>query len=299
MDPGTAWWYGGIPDGALPLFRNVEGGRRVEQPRTLLIDSSALEAGEGLTDDFRSLAADEIAEFKLQYQRRTGKQADAITDADLLREALNTVGKQDRLGEQIRCVVSVAMLSEGWDANTVTHILGVRAFRSQFLCEQVIGRGLRRTNYRANDDGFLEAQYADVYGVPFQFIPTGRVKPVVEPPTATHHVRALDEREGYRIDFPRVCGYEYHIPVDRLELTFDERSAMRLPAVPTRVDVDPIVGQGEVNEHNWQEVRQQTVAFYVAQKVMASHVWEQEGTPVWLFPQLQTSAADGWTSASS
>ena len=273
-------------DGNLALFRNMEGGRRVEQPRTLLIDSSALESGEGLTDEFRHLAAEEIAEFKVQYHRRTGKQAVEITDADLLREALNTVGKPDRLGEKIRCVVSVAMLSEGWDANTVTHILGVRAFRSQLLCEQVIGRGLRRTNYKVNDDGFLEAQYADVYGVPFQFIPTGRVQPVVEPPTATHHVRALDERQEYQIDFPRVSGYRYHIPVDRLELKFDERSAMKLPAVPTRVEVDPIVGQGEVNEHNWHEVRRQTVAFYLAQKVMASHVWEQEGTPVWLFPQL-------------
>ena len=275
-----------LRDGALPLFQNVAGGRRVEQPRTLLIDSSALESGEGLTEEFRSLASDEIAEFKVQYQRRTGKQTNEITDADLLREALNTVGKPGRLGERIRCVVSVAMLSEGWDANTVTHILGVRAFRSQLLCEQVIGRGLRRTNYKVNEDGFLEAQYADVYGVPFQFIPTGKVKPVVEPPTAVHVVRAVDERRGYAIEYPRVSGYRYHIPVDRLEMTFDDRSGMTLPAVPTTVEVDPIVGEGVVHQNNWKDVREQTVAFYLAQKVMSSHAWEQEGTPVWLFPQL-------------
>jgi type III restriction enzyme len=273
-------------DGALPLFRNIENGRLVDQPRTLLIDSAALESGEGLSDEFRNVAANEIAEFKVQYQRRTGKPADDITDPDLLREALNTVGKPGRLGEGIRCVVSVAMLSEGWDADTVTHILGVRAFRSELLCEQVIGRGLRRTNYKVNENGLLEAQYADVYGVPFQFIPTGKVQASVEPPTATHTVRALDERREYAIQYPRLSGYRYHIPLDRLELTFDAMSAMRLAAVPTRIDVDPIVGQSEINEHNWRDVREQTVAFHLAQKVMASHAWDQDGRPVWLFPQL-------------
>jgi type III restriction enzyme len=273
-------------DGALPLFRNVEGGKVLDQPRTLLIDSSALESGEGLTDEFRRLAEDQIAEFKFQYQLRTGKQSDDISDADLLREALNTVGRPGRLGEKIRCVVSVAMLSEGWDANTVTHILGVRAFRSQLLCEQVIGRGLRRTNYVVKDDGLLEAQYADVYGVPFAFIPTGRVKPVVDPPTPTNLVRALPERRRFEIQYPRVAGYRYRIPADRLVPTFDRQATMRLKGVPTEVEVDPIVGQGDIHRDNWKDVREQTVAFHVAQKVLASHAWEQEGRPVWLFPQV-------------
>ncbi len=282
-------------DGALPLLSNVERGKLLGQPRTLLIDSAALESGEGLTEEFRKLAADEIAEFKIQYQRRTGSQNEEVSDADLLREALNTVGKPGRLGERVRCVVSVAMLSEGWDASTVTHILGVRAFRSQLLCEQVIGRGLRRTNYVVKEDGLLEPQYADVYGVPFQFIPTGKVQGAVEPPTANHIVRALDDRRQYTITYPRVSGYRYHIPVDRLELKFDERSRMHLPAVPTKVEVDPIVGQGDIHENNWHEVREQTVAFHLAQKVMASHVWEQEGAPVWLFPQL-LSLTQRWMS---
>jgi type III restriction enzyme len=273
-------------DGALPHFRNVENGKTTSQPRALLIDSAALESGEGLTDEFRQIAKEEIAEFKHQYKLRTGKQDDDITDAELLREALNTVGRPGRLGEKIRCVVSVAMLSEGWDANTVTHILGVRAFRSQLLCEQVIGRGLRRTNYVVNDDGLLEPQYADVYGVPFQFIPTGKVQAAVEPPTVTTRVRAVDDRKEYAIEYPRVNGYRYHIPVERLQMTFDERSRMKLPAVPTSVVVDPIVGEGAVHENNWQDVREQTVAFHLAQKVMASNAWEQEGKPVWLFPQL-------------
>jgi type III restriction enzyme len=273
-------------DGALPLFRNIEGGKLLQQPRSLLIDSSALESGEGLTDEFRRLAEDQIAEFQVQYRLRTGKQADDVTDADLMREALNTVGRHGRLGEKIRCVVSVAMLSEGWDANTVTHILGVRAFRSQLLCEQVIGRGLRRTNYVVKENGLLEAQYADVYGVPFALIPTGRVKPAVEPPTATNLVRALPGRQQYEIKYPRVAGYRYRIPTDKLVGKFDRKATLRLKGVPTEVEVDPIVGRGEIHRDNWQETREQTVAFHLAQKVMATHAWEQDGRPVWLFPQV-------------
>ena len=97
---------------------------------------------------FKKIAAAEIDEFKAEYRARfPGRSADDITDEDLLREVMNTIGKKDRLGEQVRCVVSVSMLTEGWDANTVTHILGVRAFGTQLLCEQVVGRGLRRVSY--------------------------------------------------------------------------------------------------------------------------------------------------------
>jgi len=91
------------------------------------------------------MAATEIDRFRREIIERTGdrSQAEKLTDQDLLREVMNTVGKKDRLGESIRCVVSVSMLTEGWDANTVTHVLGVRAFGTQLLCEQVIGRSLR------------------------------------------------------------------------------------------------------------------------------------------------------------
>ena len=84
---------------------------------------------------------------------------------------MNTVGKPGRLGSNVRCVVSVSMLTEGWDATTVTHILGVRAFGTQLLCEQVVGRGLRRRSFALDDDGHFSPEYAEVYGVPFSFIP--------------------------------------------------------------------------------------------------------------------------------
>src|SRR3546814_19444079 len=103
---------------------------------------------------------------------------------------MNTVGKQGRLGEQIRCVVSVSMLTEGWDANTVTHVLGVRAFGTQLLCEQVIGRALRRQSYEINEEGLFNVEYAAVLGIPFDFT----AKPVVappQPPRETVQVKAV------------------------------------------------------------------------------------------------------------
>ena len=110
-----------------------------------------------LDRDFRKMASDEIERFRREIVERTGdrSQAENISDQDLLREVMNTVGKKGRLGESIRCVVSVSMLTEGWDANTVTHVLGVRAFGTQLLCEQVIGRALRRQSYDLNEQGPL------------------------------------------------------------------------------------------------------------------------------------------------
>src|SRR5207248_9533598 len=108
-------------------------------------------------------AGPEIHAFKEQRNRERGAGDTAEpTDGELLREVMNTVGRTGRLGEQIRCVVSVSMLTEGWDANTVTHILGLRAFGTQLLCEQVVGRGLRRRSYAVNDHGMFEPEYANV-----------------------------------------------------------------------------------------------------------------------------------------
>jgi type III restriction enzyme len=125
--------------GRLELFRNYdEYGNRLARPRTLLIDSEQLESGDALDKEFRDMAADEIERFRRDLVIRKGdpRAGDKLTDQDLLREVMNTVGKTGQLGESIRCVVSVSMLTEGWDANTVTHILGVRAFGTQLLCEQ-------------------------------------------------------------------------------------------------------------------------------------------------------------------
>ncbi len=163
--------------GRLALFRNFdEHGEPYARPNTLLIDSEQLESGEGLDDNFRSMASDEIERFRREILERGGKLADEIKmgkeldDVTLLREVMNTVGKHSQLGGAIRCVVSVSMLTEGWDASTVTHVLGVRAFGTQLLCEQVIGRALRRQSYDLNEDGpnkgLFNVEYADILGNP-------------------------------------------------------------------------------------------------------------------------------------
>ena len=160
--------------------------------------------------------------------RRRPRQAENITDQDLLREVMNTVGKPGQLGGSIRCVVSVSMLTEGWDANTVTHVLGVRAFGTQLLCEQVIGRALRRQSYDLNEEGLFNVEYADVLGIPFDFT----AKPVVappQPPRETIQVKAIrPERDALEIRFPRVEGYRVELPEERLTAEFNDDSVLEL-----------------------------------------------------------------------
>jgi len=220
-----------LENGRLELFRNFnEHGDPLGRPRTLLIDSRQLESGDALDKNFRSMAIGEIDRFRREIIERTDdrRQADNITDQDLLREVMNTVGKEGRLGDSIRCVVSVSMLTEGWDANTVTHVLGVRAFGTQLLCEQVIGRGLRRQSYDLNEEGLFNVEYADVLGIPFDFT----AKPVIappQPPRETIHVKAVrPDRDYLEITFPRVAGYRVELPEDRLTAEFNNDSVLEL-----------------------------------------------------------------------
>ena len=220
-----------LENGRLALFRNFdEHGNPFPRPNTLLIDSEQLESGEALDDNFRAMAGDEIERFRREIIERTGdpRQAENITDQELLREAMITVGRSGTLGGAIRCVVSVAMLTEGWDAQTVTHVLGIRAFGTQLLCEQVIGRALRRQSYDLNEEGLFNVEYADILGIPFDFT----AKPVVappQPPRETIHVKAVrPERDGLEIRFPRVVGYRVELPQERLTAEFNEDSVMEL-----------------------------------------------------------------------
>lgn len=201
--------------GAMPVFSNVRDGRWTHRPNTILVDSEQLESGQAMSDDFKKIAATEIDEFKADLRARfPGRSVDDITDEDLLREVMNTIGKPGKLGEQVKCVVSVSMLTEGWDANTVTHILGVRAFGTQLLCEQVVGRGLRRMSYastpkvidvdgeRIEIDAF-PTEYAEVFGVPFSFIPTACGTTDPKPGPTPTRVRAMDRLElPDRIELP-------------------------------------------------------------------------------------------------
>jgi type III restriction enzyme len=281
---------GVVVGGKLPLFSNVADGRWMPRPNTILVDSEQLESGEAMSPAFKKIAAREIDDFKAEYRKRfPGRDVEGLTDEDLLREVMNTVGKAGKLGEQVRCVVSVAMLTEGWDANTVTHVLGVRAFGTQLLCEQVIGRALRRVGYAVDGDGKFTPQYAEVYGVPFSFIPcAGSAGTYTDTPTP--RVYAMEEREACEITFPRLAGYRYDLPTERITARFTADSGMTLSTedIPINVENAPIVG--EVSIHTLEELRErrlQEVEFLVARTVLEKYFRDEEGSvKPWLFPQL-------------
>lgn len=280
-----------IVPGQLPIFNNEKDGRWSDRPNTILIDSEQLESGEAMSDEFKKIACVEIEEFKVEYRRRyPGRDTDKLTNEDLLREVMNTIGKPDKLGEQVKCVVSVSMLTEGWDANTVTHILGIRAFGTQLLCEQVVGRGLRRRSYVTNDDGKFEPEYAEVYGVPFSFIPcSGSTKDPRPGPIPTR-VRALIERANLEITFPQLTGYRYELPEERLTAKFTDESKFVLSAadIPTKVILDPIAGESSI--HTLDDLKQkriQEVVFLLAKLTLENHFQDDAGNiKPYLFPQI-------------
>lgn len=280
--------------GKFALFSNYdEHGQRLARPNTLLIDSEQLESGDALDDKFRAMAGDEIERFKREMRERGDRdKADKITDQDLLREVMNTVGKPDSLGGQIRCVVSVSMLTEGWDANTVTHVLGVRAFGTQLLCEQVIGRALRRQSYDLNEDGLFNVEYADVLGIPFDFT----AKPVVappQPPRETIQVKAVrPDRDELEIRFPRVSGYRVELPEERLQAEFTEDSILELtPEIvgPSITRNSGIIGEAvDLNLKHLDDLRHSTILFSVTHRLLYTK-WRDPGDEpkMHLFGQLK------------
>lgn len=280
-----------IVKGKLPLFSNVtDAGSWSRRPRTILIDSEQLESGE-LSDDFRKAASREIDEFKRELRQREGEgAADNLTDADLLREAMNTVGKPGKLGGEIRCVVSVSMLTEGWDANTVTHVLGVRAFRAALLSEQVVGRALRRVSYDPDPQtGLLHAEYADVLGVPYIFATTGKdTSP--KPPAKTTRIKALPDRISREIVFPNVEGYRIVYPRERLkaEFTADSRLTLTPDDVPTKTLNEPLIGEGTFLGFDAErKYRDRSVAYQVAGHALRTFFRDEDGAvQVWRYPDL-------------
>ena len=297
-----AGWEKKTPDGEevvvkgnLPIFNNEENGAWCDQLNTLLIDSKQLESGEALKGAFKKASQTQIEQFKRKLN------VEKVTDADLLREVMNTVGKKGKLGEKIKCIVSVSMLSEGWDAKRVTHILGVRAFSTQLLCEQVVGRGLRRSSHDVEQTTIdvngeqitLETfppEYAEVYGVPFSFIPaTGSGRSI--PPLPVTEVEALPERKAAcEITFPIVAGYRRQLPPDKLEAVFTEESRYELSTgeIPSRIEIEAITGGTEEVELPYlTRFRNQETEYYLSNVVMDKHLrGEDNETKWWLFPQV-------------
>lgn len=284
-----------LENGRLALFRNYdEHGNPLARPNSLLIDSEQLEAGDALDPSFRDMAADEIERFRREMVERSGdaRAGENITEQELLREVMNTVGKAGQLGESIRCVVSVSMLTEGWDANTVTHVLGVRAFGTQLLCEQVIGRALRRQSYDLNEEGLFNVEYADVFGIPFDFT----AKPVIappQPPRETIQVKAVrPDRDASEIRFPRVEGYRIELPDERLSAEFNEDSVLVLSpdlVGPSKTRNSGIIGEAvDLDLEHLGDMRPSTLLFHVTQRLLYTK-WRDPGEEpkLHLFGQLK------------
>lgn len=286
-----------VVTGVKPLFSNFDQlGKPLKRPPTLLIDSDALENSDQINDEFKKIFAAEIAEFKKDYIRLHGQgSAENLTEAEILREVVNTVGQQGKLGAHVRCVVSVSMLTEGWDANTVTHIMGIRAFGSQLLCEQVAGRALRRMNYvlqgydktgqptadkRKIVSEKFPPEYAHIIGIPFKLFKGGQAAPPPEPVNA-HRITALPDREAaFEISFPNVVGYRVEQNDSRLEFDFSDIEPYEIDA--TRFPTEAVLAsafsphQETIKVSDVLQKREQELHFLFTKELLRYHFTDDE-----------------------
>ena len=242
--------------------------------KTLQIDSKILDKAEAEEENINVHLNDD--EKKLTQKEK----------AELLRLKVDTVGKTGKPGEQIQNVISVGMLSEGWDAQNVTHIMGLRAFSSQLLCEQVVGRGLRRTSYDVGEDGLFEPEYVNIFGVPFTFLPhEGGEGPPPPPPKPKTIIEPVKDKIQHEIKCPNVIKIE-HIYKTKLTLDYEKVTPIELdpyesithaelaaiiagkpnPAALTEIDLKKIA----------EENRLQTIVFKIA-----SQIYNNEKRPDW------------------
>lgn len=271
--------------GACDLFSNFDGVTKkpLRKPPTLLIDSDALENSNQVNDDFKRIFAPEIEAFKREYRvTHPEKSVEQITDADILREVVNTVGKKGYLGSHIRCVVSVSMLTEGWDANTVTHIMGIRAFGSQLLCEQVAGRALRRQSYILGKDGRFSPEYAHIIGVPFKLFKGGKTE--TPPPPEYTRIFALPEREKkLEIVFPNLAGYRVESVDGDIKADFAAVENFEFDGTkfPTRtVLASPFSPEEkELTVESVKEKRDQEIIYLITKELIRRHYADEDGNP--------------------
>ncbi|MEN6470940.1 MAG: DEAD/DEAH box helicase family protein [Clostridiaceae bacterium] len=265
---------------------------------TVHIDSKTMDEAEGVVvEDFpvsRDDDSDSDNEEGVGERKLSKKEAAAI-----LRDTVDTVGQRGKRGEQIRNVISVGMLSEGWDAKTVTHILGLRAFSSQLLCEQVVGRGLRRTSYDLEEGSdMFTPEYVNIFGIPFTFLPhESDENGIPKPPKPKTQIEPLPERIDYQISFPNIIRIDrkfkptLNVDIDRMETLYLEASETRI-----RAELAPIVdGKTDLMkctdidlEKLERELRMQRIIFETAAQVydLVKTSWQHEGTKFALLGQV-------------
>lgn len=256
-------------EGASKIFSNIRNGKPLKSPVTLLVTSDIDDFD---SSDWKSLAIEQEAFFPAN--------ADKKDRANHIKNVFQTVGQRGKPGEKIRCIVSVNMLTEGWDAKTVTHILGYRPFKSDLLCEQVAGRALRRSNLPA--DGLLHGkllmpEYAGIFGIPFSFM-LGDGKNGTNPNPAWS-VYTVEGRENLRIKFPNIKAYE---PAqDTVRLEFNEDMVEKYEVVGSYAPVD-VTTEGSVGEREVMEadIRHRSAIFKLAGHItdkFAAHRGDRKG----------------------
>ena len=253
--------------------------------KTLQIDSSILQKAEAESEEVEIeeiVESEDDSEDAPKEKKLTKKQ-----HAELLRRTVDTVGKIGEPGEQIQNVISVGMLSEGWDAKTVTHIMGLRAFSSQLLCEQVVGRGLRRTSYDVAEDGLFEAEYVNIFGVPFTFLPHegGADGPPPPPPKPKTEIKPVKEQAEHEVTFPNVVRID-HVYKPQLALNIGKVKTLELDPYDsiTEAELSAIIAgkpnPAALSEIDLKEIgekfRLQSIIFRIA-----STIYNSEKKPDW------------------
>lgn len=268
--------------------------------KTLHIDSKVLESAEAYAEEeavTETKSADEDAE-EGPTRKLTKKE-----QAQRLRQTVDTIGRPGELGEQIQHVISVGMLTEGWDAKTVTHIMGLRAFSSQLLCEQVVGRGLRRTSYDLDGNGFFTPEYVNIFGVPFAFMPHEAPKDSeVKVSAPKQRIQPLPEKVEFEIRFPNVLRIESKFK-PLLKLDLNKIEPLTLNAYDTRelAELAPVIeGKHDVTrlteidlEKIYSQVRLQSSIFRATLDIFKQIKTSWKGDSNALFTQL-IPAVDGF-----
>ncbi len=265
--------------------------------RILHIDSKVLDQAEAQEEPAASLEPPEEGDEAEEAEAPTERKLTKAEQAELLRRIVDTVGRTGQPGESIQSVISVGMLSEGWDAKTVTHIMGLRAFTSQLLCEQVVGRGLRRTSYEVNPKtGLFEPEYVNIFGVPFTFLPhEGGEDGPPPPPTPKTAVEPDPAKAGFEIRWPNVVRID-HVFQPTLMIDWPKVRPLELDAGQTAqvAELAPILeGQPDVTkisrielERLAGEFRIQRIIFEAARDVFDQMKHDWQGSREVLLAQL-------------
>jgi type III restriction enzyme len=269
--------------------------------KTLRVDSKVLEKAElgetaSADKDYEAHLKAIVQAAKIDPLHKQALLASSMKKEDLLRELVDTVGKRGQAGQDLQNVVSVAMLSEGWDAKNVTHIMGLRAFTSQLLCEQVIGRGLRRVSYDMDDKGMYMPEFVNVFGVPLSIaMQPGDGGTSPPPPKASIQIESLPERHVFEVKWPNILRID-HVVRPQLVVEWSKVGVLKIdPAsVPLHADIAPALG-GAADwsqivtidlEKMPEEFRLQRLVFKAAQKAFEALQDQFKGQREYLLFQL-------------